>query len=152
MTGTSNWRAIRQKRVGDDADRVARARESMIAELRLAGLRKHRKASQIEVAKRLAVSQANVSQIERGDVKVSTLASYVDALGGELEMHAVFDDERVPLSGNEIAGVSPKRVPATDAKAHGGKLVAGKPRTKTVPAKTAKAATRASVARRARKS
>lgn len=100
MSGTSNWRSIREKRVGDDPDRAERAREAMVAELRLAGLRKHRKASQAEVAERLAVTQANVSQIERGDVKVSTLAGYVDALGGKLELHAVFDNETVALSGS----------------------------------------------------
>lgn len=105
MSGTSNWRTIREKRVGDDRERVERAREAMIAELRLSGLRKHRKASQADVAKRLAVSQANVSQIERGDVKVSTLAGYVDALGGKLELRAVFDDETVPLSGVGDANV-----------------------------------------------
>jgi transcriptional regulator with XRE-family HTH domain len=152
MTGTSNWRTIREKRVGNDPDRVARARESMIAELRLAGLRKHRKASQTEVAKRLAVSQANVSQIERGDVKVSTLASYVDALGGELEMHAVFADERVPLSGIDMSGVSLKGAPVTRTKTRSGKLAASKPRrAKASKAKAAKAAPRASIARRARK-
>ncbi len=98
MSGTSSWKAVREKRVGDDVERAERARETMIAELRLSGLRRHRKASQAEVAKRLAVSQANVSQIERGDVKVSTLAGYVDALGGKLELRAIFDDETVPLT------------------------------------------------------
>lgn len=106
MSGTSNWRTIREKRVGDDRERVERAREAMIAELRLSGLRKHRKASQADVAKRLAVSQANISQIERGDVKVSTLAGYVDALGGKLELRAVFDDETVSLSDVGDANVS----------------------------------------------
>ncbi len=101
MTGTSDWKAIRERRVGDDPARVERAREAMVAELRLAGLRRHRKASQADVARRLAVSQANVSQIERGDVKLSTLAGYVDALGGKLELHAVFDDETVSLSGTD---------------------------------------------------
>jgi transcriptional regulator with XRE-family HTH domain len=70
----------------------------MRAELRLAELRKHRGASQVKIAKRLEVSQSNVSQLERGDdVKLSTLASYVKALGGHLEVSAVFDDETVQI-------------------------------------------------------
>jgi predicted nucleotidyltransferase len=71
-------------------------REILEAELRLAALRKHRKASQTTVAKRLSVSQSNLSQLERGaDPRLSTVANYVDALGGKLELVAVFDDERI---------------------------------------------------------
>jgi hypothetical protein len=47
----------------------------------------------------IAVSQSNVSQLERGaDPRLSTVAGYVDALGGRLEVLAVFDDETVPIS------------------------------------------------------
>ncbi len=98
MSGTSNWKTIRKQVVGRDETRAKRARDAMDAELALGPLRKHRKASQADVAKRLAVSQANISQIERGDVKISTLAGYVGALGGTLEVRAVFDDETVSLS------------------------------------------------------
>jgi hypothetical protein len=39
-----------------------------------------------------------ISQLERGaDPRLSTVASYVNALGGKLEIVAVFDDERVVL-------------------------------------------------------
>ncbi|MBI4261223.1 MAG: XRE family transcriptional regulator [Actinobacteria bacterium] len=42
----------------------------------------------------LGVSQANVSRVEReGDVYLSTLRNYVSALGGKLELRAVFPDE-----------------------------------------------------------
>lgn len=99
MSTTSNWRTIRDKRVGNDPGRVERAHEAMSAELQLASLRKHRRASQAAVAERLAVSQSNVSQFERsGDFKVSTLDSYVRALGGKLEILAVFDDETIPIT------------------------------------------------------
>jgi transcriptional regulator with XRE-family HTH domain len=98
MSATSNWKTIREKRVGNDPARVERAREAMVAELRLAGLRKHRKASQAAVANKLAVSQSNISQFERGgDPKLSSVAEYIGALGGTLEIAAVFDDERISL-------------------------------------------------------
>jgi predicted XRE-type DNA-binding protein len=99
MSGTSNWKTIREKRVGNDPARVARAREKLLSELRLANLRRHRSVSQAEVAEALAVSQANVSQLEHGDIKYSSLASYVSALGGQLVMQAVFDDETVGFVG-----------------------------------------------------
>jgi DNA-binding XRE family transcriptional regulator len=99
MSGTSNWKAIREKRVGNDPARVERAHEAMVAELRLAKLRKHRKTSQAAVAKKLLVSQSSISQRERsGDPKLSTVAEYVGALGGKLEIVAVFDDgERITI-------------------------------------------------------
>jgi predicted transcriptional regulator len=56
-------------------------------------------ANQTTVAKRLAVSQSNISQLERGDdLKLSTLESYINALGGKLEVRATFDDETIPIS------------------------------------------------------
>jgi transcriptional regulator with XRE-family HTH domain len=66
---------------------------------RLAAVRKKHKKSQAAVAKKLSVSQSNISQLERGgDPTLSTVAGYIDALGGKLEMVAVFDDETVPIS------------------------------------------------------
>lgn len=96
---TTPWKEVRKRAVKpEDEPLIAREREALEAELRLAALRKRRKASQATVAKRLAVSQSNVSQLERGaDPRLSTVAGYVDALGGKLEIVAVFDDERVVL-------------------------------------------------------
>jgi hypothetical protein len=49
----------------------------------------------VDVAGRLGVSQGNVSELERReDLYLSTLREYVEALGGTLELTAVFDDER----------------------------------------------------------
>jgi predicted transcriptional regulator len=61
-------------------------------------LRKRRKASQAIVAKKLKVSQSNISQLEHAaDPRLSTVAGYVDALGGKLEIRAVFDDETISI-------------------------------------------------------
>ncbi|MBV9338793.1 MAG: XRE family transcriptional regulator [Solirubrobacterales bacterium] len=70
----------------------------MDAELRLAEARRRRGVSQATIAEALEVSQPNVSRIEQEeDVYLSTLARYVAALGGHLEVLAVFDDETVTL-------------------------------------------------------
>jgi transcriptional regulator with XRE-family HTH domain len=55
--------------------------------------------SQAELAGRLDITQSAVSKLEHADdVRVSTLRQYLDALGAELELVAVFDDERrVPI-------------------------------------------------------
>jgi predicted transcriptional regulator len=51
--------------------------------------------TQVELARRLEVSQATVSKFEKSNPAVSTVRRYVEALGGRLEMTAVFDDSRM---------------------------------------------------------
>jgi DNA-binding XRE family transcriptional regulator len=59
-------------------------------------LRAGRQLTQEQVAEALGVSQANVSQIEHQDnIYLRTLTSYIAALGGHLEVRAVFPDETV---------------------------------------------------------
>lgn len=77
---------------GYTVERMARNSRS------LAELRKELGVTQIDLAELLGIQQTNVSQLEsRGDAKVSTLRSYVEALGGRLELVAVIGKERIPL-------------------------------------------------------
>ena len=84
------------------AERIARHRAGAIAEIveyTLGELRRARKITQDELGRLLATSQPNVSRIERGsEMELSTLRGYVEALGGRLEITAVFDDERFPVA------------------------------------------------------
>ena len=90
-----NWRTVRGQRPLNERQ-VAAYRRLMDAELRLAEARRRRGVSQAAIAEALEVSQPNVSRIEQeDDVYLSTLARYVAALGGHLEVLAVFDDETV---------------------------------------------------------
>jgi hypothetical protein len=67
-------------------------------EMLLRELRESREVPQEELAKSLDVSQAHVSQTERrGDLRLSTLRGYIEALGGELVVSAKFDGERIDL-------------------------------------------------------
>ena len=53
----------------------------------------------MELADRLDRSQGNISELERrSDVYLSSLREYVEALGGELEINAVFDGKRHPIT------------------------------------------------------
>jgi len=66
---------------------------AIMAEMSLAETRKLRGCNQSVVAKMMGIAQPNVSQIEsRPDNMLSTLSSYVEALGGKLEIHAKFPD------------------------------------------------------------
>ena len=54
--------------------------------------------TQQQVAELIGVTQESVSQIERReDIFLSTLGKYIRALGGELELTAIFGDRRVQL-------------------------------------------------------
>lgn len=94
-----SWQSVRGQRPLNE-QRVADYRRLMQAELRLSELRARRGLSQAAIAQALGVSQPNVSRIEQEeDVYLSTLARYVAALGGRLELQAVFPDETVTLLG-----------------------------------------------------
>src|ERR1700693_5863201 len=65
----------------------------MIAEMPLHRLRNARELTQENLAQVLGLKQGDISKMERrGDMYVSTLASYVKAMGGTLEIRAVFPD------------------------------------------------------------
>lgn len=69
----------------------ANAKAMIEEELTLRQLRKALKLSQDELADRLELSQGSTSRIEsRADHRVSTVMSYVEALGGKLRLVAEF--------------------------------------------------------------
>ncbi|MEQ4723695.1 helix-turn-helix transcriptional regulator [Nonomuraea sp. B19D2] len=66
---------------------------------RLAEMRKRRGLTQTQVAERMEISVARVSQIEGGDVSTrEVLDRYVAALGGTLKLIADFGDEQLKVS------------------------------------------------------
>jgi DNA-binding transcriptional regulator YiaG len=70
----------------------------------LAELRKARALTQQQISASLGVTQAQVSRIEhQTDLYLSTLANYLDAMGGHLELVGVFETGRVCLSLGNLA-------------------------------------------------
>jgi DNA-binding XRE family transcriptional regulator len=56
--------------------------------------------TQIETARAAEMTQSSLSELEtREDHRLSTLRRYVEALGGELEVVAVFGHKRMRLQG-----------------------------------------------------
>jgi transcriptional regulator with XRE-family HTH domain len=85
MPKTTPWREVR-KDLNVDEQAVARER----LRLRLAILREQLGKSQVELAELLGTSQPNVSQLERSeDLQLSSIARYIHALGGQLQVNAV---------------------------------------------------------------
>src|SRR5437764_15006001 len=63
--------------------------------------------TQAEVADASKINQADVSRLESrenfADCQVSTLERYIAALGGQLELVAVFGDKRIAVTGVQEA-------------------------------------------------
>lgn len=81
--------------------KVERRAATLISKERaLAALRHSRKKTQSQIGASLGVGQDSVSRLEaRSDVLISTLRTYVEALGGRLTLLAEFpDQEPVVLS------------------------------------------------------
>jgi DNA-binding Xre family transcriptional regulator len=101
-TKTKNFNELRDRARRSDPDwdaNVAERRRAMTDALALADLRQARHVTQVQLAEELGISQGNVSRLEgRSDVYLSTLRSYVEALGGHLEIAAVFGSERVAVA------------------------------------------------------
>src|SRR5580692_10265213 len=75
---------------------------------RLAEMRRRLGTTQAEVAARMGITQGRVSAIEHakpGTTELRTLAAYVEALGGRLEIIADFGDQRLAFTepGTEAA-------------------------------------------------
>lgn len=88
-----------ERRAGIDARKA-----ELVAELDLADLRRALDLTQATLAETLGVGQAEVSKVEkRADILVSTLRRFINAMGGELEIRAVFPDRVVAI--RDFAGL-----------------------------------------------
>ena len=62
-------------------------------------LRKAQEMTQLQLAEVLGVNQGEISKIERrSDIRISTLSEYIEAVGGRLEIRAVFPDREVRIT------------------------------------------------------
>ena len=90
-------------------ERRARTEERVkkaIAEMALDELRHARQLTQAGLASTLGVDQGSISKLERRtDMYISTLRSYVRAIGGDLQIRAVFPEGEVLI--NQFADIAP---------------------------------------------
>jgi len=102
MSGHLPFSELRDE-LRSDPQRAARVEEYRVAienALALAQMRRSRGVTQKQLAEAMHVSQANISRIEHGeDAQLSTIQRYISALGGSLELRAVFPDRVEVLAG-----------------------------------------------------
>jgi len=78
--------------------RVAARVKEELALMPLNQIRNARRMTQTRLAELLEMDQGNISKLEqRTDMYLSTLRSYVEAMGGALEIRAVFPDGEVEI-------------------------------------------------------
>jgi len=91
-------------------DIAARAAQLIEDEMTLRDLRKAHELTQERIAETLRISQDGVSRIEkRSDFLLSTLRSYVEAMGGKLRLVVEFPNRKpVAISGLDTLNPSEK--------------------------------------------
>jgi ribosome-binding protein aMBF1 (putative translation factor) len=101
MSGHKSWNEISAKVRADPGRRarIEQREQAIETGLTISQLRETRGTTQESVAQRMNVTQSNVSHFERNpNIFLRSLASYIEALGGRLEIRAVFPDEIVTLA------------------------------------------------------
>ena len=101
--------------------RIAARADALIAEeIALQHLRKARRLTQERMAQLLGIGQDSVSRLEsRSDLLLSTLKSYVEAMGGSLKLVVEFPDSVAVLS--SLGEGRDEKKPRAAAKKTGGK-------------------------------
>jgi len=97
MAKTKAFKLLREKMSPEARTRAEQRTQRVLLEMNLQDLREHlSELTQTQVAQILHVTQAHVSKLEhREDMLLSTLRSYVEALGGQLEVFARFGKRTV---------------------------------------------------------
>ena|SRR5437870_1964166 len=98
MPKLTKWSELRDK-MSPEARRGGSTRPEEMKQMPLHELRNARRLTQQQLAQTLDMTQAAVSQLEkRTDMYLSTLSNFVEAMGGRLELYAVFPDGKVELT------------------------------------------------------
>jgi transcriptional regulator with XRE-family HTH domain len=79
---------------------IRRKAKAKVAAIRLQSLRESRRMTQEELARQMGLTQTALSKFERRpNVTLANLQRYVEALGGRLEIRAVFREESKEILG-----------------------------------------------------
>ena len=90
----------------EESVRTRPRNQALIDGHRLAERRKTMGLTQADVAEHMRVAKSRVAQIERGEVfTLETVARYVQAIGGRIQISAVFGDDLCILRGTTTEAV-----------------------------------------------
>ena len=95
---TRRFSDLTKKMSAKDRAEIKARSAKLLADLPLEKLRSVLDLTQTDMAERLGVNQSAVSKIERrSDMYLSSLRTYVTAMGGRLEIQAVFPEGAVSI-------------------------------------------------------
>ena len=113
---TKKWNELRAKVSPERDAKIRKMTQELAEQMPLNELRKALKYTQEQIAAELEISQASVSKMERQpDMFVKTLERFVKAMGGRLDVRAVFPQGEVQLTGlglDDIPEVYPAAIAA----------------------------------------
>jgi DNA-binding transcriptional regulator YiaG len=105
MAKARNFRELEARMSPESRARVGARVKETLENMSLDELRAARQLTQEHLAAILNLKQSSVSRLERrADMYVSTLAKVIEAMGGRLEIRAVFPDGAVQISQFSTAG------------------------------------------------
>lgn len=94
-----SYEVLRKKMSPESKARAEKKTQQMLVEMPMHELRHAKEMTQEQLAKNLKTKQASVSKVERRtDMYISTLRSYIEAMGGELQIVAHFPDGDVMIN------------------------------------------------------
>lgn len=101
-----SFNILRNKMTPENQQRLKEKTEQLLKEMPMNELRHARQMSQERLAEALGTKQASISKLEhRTDMYISTIRSYIEAMGGQLKIVAHFPDGDVVITQfHEIAG------------------------------------------------
>lgn len=89
----TKWNDLKHKASPEIRAQIKREAQAELTRIGFHKLRQARQQTQVAIAERLNVGQGAVSRLEKqSDLLLSTLREYVSALGGQLELRAIFPD------------------------------------------------------------
>ena len=99
MTGHRSFNELRAAMSPERQARVAEKTSALRQNMSLVELRRARRLTQENLGATLHVGQASIAKMEkRADMNVSSLRSYIEAMGGKLEVVASFPDGSVAIT------------------------------------------------------
>ena len=99
MSGRHPFGELTKDFTAERRRRIDGIKRELLAEMPLHELRRARALTQRDMAKTLKVNQPAVSKLEqRADVYVSSLRSYIEAVGGKLKIVAEFPEGEVAIT------------------------------------------------------
>ncbi len=91
-------RHIRKPLSPEAEERLQQSVKEAVAVMTLHQLREARSLTQVNLAKVLQINQGAVSKMEkRADMYVSTLRNFIQAMGGQLQVKAIFPEGEVQI-------------------------------------------------------